>query len=111
MIPLNKPETTAQANRFQWELDRAIEQGFCYPCAVDTAYWMQHGLHYLGPLCKDCERRLNPQPQENRRTGKWVLVLCEACQRPFTPLRKTARFCGDVCRKAGQRAKNRGRNP
>jgi hypothetical protein len=35
-------------------------------------------------------------------------TLCLTCHTPFTPRRLTARYCGDACRKAAQRSRDRG---
>lgn len=90
-VVLDKPETLAEVALFEKHLAKAVDQGMCYPCAVETAYGMIHGLSLIPDLklCKLCEGKLNPAPVLNRRTGKHTpgkpKGVCAVCGKDCGP--------------------------
>ena len=75
---LHRNGTVAEAARFENEKRKALRQGMCEPCAVETAHWTVlglSGLHRLNlNMCRACERRLNPPTRRIPRTDRFEPV-------------------------------------
>ena len=112
---LTVPETPGEVKEWEALRAQAEDQDMCPRCAVETAYYMQHGLSLMADLapCKSCDKKLNPSLVFNRRTEKYEVRKmpvraasrrrCEVCRQAINTTRSDARFCSPRCRKASNR--------
>jgi len=126
---LHRNETVADAERFEDEKRKAIRQGMCELCAVETAHWTVlglSGLHRLNlNMCRTCERRLNPPTRRVPRTDRFEPVRpvvkatrrgrksrakanarCSGCAEPFRARHGNTRYCSTACRQRAYRARS-----
>ncbi|GAB6987922.1 hypothetical protein JCM10369A_44520 [Nocardioides pyridinolyticus] len=127
MNRVRETETLFETKRVEREIETALRQGMCRPCAVETAEWTVIGLSHMPrmslSLCRSCERRLNPKPRKNYRTGRYECrpvnrtrpgrksrartnAMCRHCTGSFAAKRSDARYCSGRCREAARRARN-----
>lgn len=113
---------TTKVDDYKRQLGKARRQGFCDDCAEQTALGMVTGLHYLGDICKECWKRLNPPLEaywhHNERkcrikagwsakpAAKMTVKKCQQCRQEFVPRRADAKFCTDRCRKVSKRVRD-----